>query len=288
MTELSKSVQDAVAASQQNDFITTVIMGPQDVGKSVLAMTLSKNVDISKWPFKDPVSVDDIGLFAVDRNCVVGLKAANIQPKFVVDLPALMRSKKDGSAGMGLKEGLLLSVTALKEFVLKSGVSAVVVDTITALDALFCAEVQKTVMGVAVSGEVQKLHGLVTSAMAQLPCHVLFLAHEKANIAQVSADGKATTMAAKKEYQEQEGMEEGDLDIALYFKNCKPMYLIDSSLKLEVRNDYVDKGDVKNLTQKRVVYTKRRGAQTKNKFTNLLKDVEEPNLRAIFQKIGVI
>lgn len=280
MTSLDPKIQALMAAAQKPVNISAIILGPQDAGKTVLAASVSAKFP-EVLPAKEPVSLDDIAWIGADKHSLQGLRMLGINVPYAVDMNGLL---SEGGAAKDVQEALNLSMGAIREFVLKGGCKYVVIDTISAIDTLFCDFANKTATGPAAYGLVAKLHQQL-AGIIRLPAHTIFLSHQKAVIAQ-AADGKRETEEAKKNYQEQEGIEDGDLDMAFYFKGLKTLYQAHASIMWELRNDYQGVGN--SAKKVRILYTDRRGARTKNKYAHLTKAQEEPNLRKVFTKCGII
>lgn len=274
------------AAQPEKPFVTCAFIGPQDVGKTVFAATVSAQCP-EILPAKVPTELTDIAWLGVDNHSLLGLRSMGLSVRYAVDLPGMLAENSTVKVA-NLQVALNTALEAIAAFVLQGGCKYIVVDTITLFDALVQQHVSDLkITGPAFYGNVMALHTQLTTSLARLPAHRIYLAHEKAVLSR-SADGDDKNVKAKKEVQEQEGLEEGDMDLALYYHASKLLYLGDCALQGEVRNDYTMKNSATCTQRKRVVHFLRKGARTKNKFAHLINAEEAPNLRAIFTKAGLI
>ena len=265
----SKDIEDYISSSDtQNDGSVRALMtGASGAGKTFAAASLSE-----KWVYKDgkpqPATLDDIVYIPFDPGAVRGLAQFGVKIPQTIDFLQIYRDKK---------QDLLAATQVIRQLIYKKidgGYTRIIADSLSTYDQLlelYWASKGKEKWDL--FGAMKRSHSMLARTLLYEPgVDVVLCCHVKdfnpGDDVKVEARMSATVST-------------GSID---YVPD-----ITGQSLKFYVRPmdicPFLETQYPKNKPPIRKLYTAGGAGMTKNRWQEVLNNVEEPNLRTIFDKI---
>jgi hypothetical protein len=257
------------------------IHGPMSAGKTFLAASASEHYP-ADLPAAKMVDLGDLYWGAADRGAVDGFKHNNIRVP-VFNFTRFMGDRELWSKHFNAEPTIIQTanhfVRTAKERVVSGLTKTIVVDTLTTLDSHFFAYHAAKYAAHPNHYEAYKhnlaAHLLFHTSLCQTGANILYLFHSRAAGDESSVSEKAKQASV---------LVAGGARYVPDLTGAAPkFYKHDASLQLVMMA--TKEAGKKKLIRKVLIGLNDKQYEGKNRFEGLLNEIEEPNLKTIFQKI---